>query len=175
MSPKRLLFALLLSAPGYASAADNTASAMRERLGFFVARWSVLNEIMPSPSGGGTTYPGWVECRWFDSHAAIVCEGKDTIDGNETASLSIVGYSPAEKRYTYYNVSSDGPMTVVPQGTINHDTWTYNYDDRVSKRSVKTRVRIVEASTTSYVLTVEILNSAKHWALAERSVFTKIP
>ena len=81
---------------------------------------------------------------------------------------------PDEKAYTYYGVDNSGmTMTSIPHGTVKGDTWTYDDENYMGGKKVKTRVTIKELSPTAYSFRMEAQGADGKWAPLMESKATK--
>jgi hypothetical protein len=146
-----------------------------ERLGYFVGKWTSEGEVKASPMGPGGKMTSTETCEWFEGRFAVVCRSEGTGPMGPGKSISILGYSPDEKVYTYYGVENSGmAMTSIPRGTLRGDTWTYFDESLMGGKKVKSRVIIKELSPTAYTFTMEMQGPDGKWAPLMESKNTKV-
>ena len=147
-----------------------------QRLGYFVGTWTSEGEMMASPFGPGGKMTSKDTCDWYDGHFAVVCRSEGKSPMGTSKSIGILSYSPEEKVYTYYATDSSGtmPMTSVPKGTVQGDTWTYTDEGLMGGQKVKSRVTLKELSPKSYSFTMEIQGPDGKWVPAMKSTNTKV-
>jgi hypothetical protein len=63
--------------------------------------------------------------------------------------LSIVAYDSETHEYTYYGVDSTG-FSALARGTVNGDTWTYNWSGTMGGKPAKVRATM-QISPNSYI------------------------
>jgi hypothetical protein len=145
-----------------------------QRLGYFVGKWSTEGEMKSSPMGPGGKVTMTDTCDWFDGRFSVVCHSDGQTPMGPSKSIGIMSYSPEEKVYTYYGIdNSPMGMASVPHGTVQGNTWTYNDENMMGGKKVKSRVTIKELSPTSYTFTMEMQGPDGKWAPFMESKSTK--
>ena len=135
-----------------------------QRLGYFVGAW----KSEASKSAATMT------CEWFAGGYSIVCREEITAVAGKTSDLRVMTYDPDSKVYTHYMVTSMGPGGALAKGTLNGNTWLWQWDGTVSGKPAKFRLTLVEVTPTSYTVKVENSAAGGPWTVIDESKSTKI-
>jgi hypothetical protein len=147
-----------------------------QRLKYFVGHWTTEGEMKPGPMGPGGKFTGSSRCDWFEGQFSVVCNTDGKTAAGPTKGIDILGYSSADKAYTYYGVDNSGmTMTTVPRGTVQGDTWTYHDESTMGGKKVKTRVTIKELSASAYTFKMDMQGADGKWTTVMESKSTKAP
>jgi Protein of unknown function (DUF1579) len=145
-----------------------------QRLKYFVGTWSTEGEMKASPMGPAGKFTQTSKCDWFEGRFAVVCEDEGKMPTGPSKGIDILGYSTEDKAYTYYGVDNSGmPMTTVPHGTVQGDTWTYHDESMMGGKKVKTRVTIKELSPSAYTFKLDMQGADGKWTTVMESKSTK--
>jgi hypothetical protein len=125
--------------------------------------WSVEGDVKPNPMGAGGKMSEEEKCDWMDGNFFLVChtDFKSANFGNGAA-LSIFGYSPADKAYTYREFNSWGEFED-SQGTVDGDTWTWTNEEKMGDKMMKGRFTMKFTSSSSYSFTYELSPDGAKW------------
>ena len=150
----------------------------QQRLAFFLGEWTSDGEIKPSEvMGAGGKITSHMKCEWFDTGYVLACRSTGRMPIGATKQQSFTAYNAQKKIYTYYTVDAVSGMGVmagdVPTGTVNGDTWTYNTEEEVGGKSVKSRVVIKELSPTQYTFGMDMKIGEGQWIHILDSTYTK--
>jgi Protein of unknown function (DUF1579) len=143
------------------------------RIGYFAGRWIVAGEYKASALGPGGKYQGSETCEWFSGGFHLVCRSEGNGPMGLGTGLSIMSYDPAERTYTYHAINSFGDGFFV-SGTVNGRVWTFNSEQKVDDKPIKTRVTLTEQSRTSYTFRMETSGDGGPWMVIDEAKGTKI-
>jgi hypothetical protein len=142
------------------AAAQTTASlATRppayDRLGALVGRWTIK----------GREDKFLETCRWFDGNFHLICESENKrADGTFGHSMSILGYLPAEDRYTYLGIGSKGRNETM-SGTFSDGVFEFTSETVANGRTVFSRVRMGPFSGREVSFVAESSSDRVSWAV----------
>jgi hypothetical protein len=114
-------------------------------LGYFAGKWESEGDMKPSALGPGGKFTYTQTCEWFDGNFALVCHSEGTIQTGSVKGLSIMGWDPAAKTYTYFSTNSWGQVTF-SRGTVEGDTWTWNNESKMNGKPVAVRFTLKQLS-----------------------------
>ena len=77
-----------------------------KKLEYFVGKWTSTGEMKASPFGPGGKITASDTCEWFQGGFAVVCHSQGTGPAGPAKSIGIMGYSPEEKKYTYFGLDN---------------------------------------------------------------------
>lgn len=89
--------ALLAAFPAQAHAGTHPEEVERT-LAFLEEDWTI----------GGLEQSYRETCAWWGDRSFLICETTDTTEGAPVRSVSIFGWSAAERHYTYFHYGQDG-------------------------------------------------------------------
>ena len=86
--------------------------------------------------------------------------------------MSVMGYDPDRKVYTYNSFSSLG-QNETSTGTVDGDTWTWLSDENFGGMRMKGRFTMKVTSPTSYTMKFEVSQDGTNWMTAMEGKATK--
>jgi hypothetical protein len=135
-----------------------------KKLDYFVGKWTSTGEMKASPVGPGGKMTTRDTCEWFQGGFAVVCHSEGTGPTGPIKGIGIMGYSPEEKKYTYYGVDNTAmSMGTIPKGTVEGSTWTYADSGTMGGQPYQSRFVMNIVSPTSYTFKWEMLGADKKW------------
>ncbi len=174
---KRFLFAALtaglLSTLALAQPPSRKAGEEEKRIAYFAGTWTSEGEMKASPMGPAGKTSGTETCEWFPGGFHLVCRGEGTGPMGTGKNQSIMGYDPSEKTYTFYMNSSLGDGFFV-RGNVAGKVWTWNFENKMEGKVMKTRVTITEESPTAYSFKMESSVDGGPWTLIEEAKVRKV-
>jgi hypothetical protein len=126
-----------------------------KRLERMLGQWNYEGEAKASPLGPGGKISGSETCEWFQGSFGIVCRSKGTGPKGAMTGLSVVGYDPSQKTYTYYTISSQGDNFFI-RGQLKGNVWTWADDIQVEGKPMKVRATVTEESATVTAFKLEV-------------------
>jgi hypothetical protein len=138
---------LLLAGLGMAQAPAGPPKAGPEhqRLAYFAGKWDIDGDMKPSTFGPGGKLTYKQNCDWFEGNFAIVCHSEGTTPTGSIKGVSIMGWDPAAKTYTYFSTNSWGQGTF-SRGTVEGDTWTWNNETKINGKPMVVRFTLKQVS-----------------------------
>jgi Protein of unknown function (DUF1579) len=143
------------------------------RIGYFAGRWIIEGQYKPSSSGRGGKYKGSETCGWFSGGFHLVCRSEGNGPMGFGTGHAIMSYDPAARTYTYHAINSFGDGFFV-RGTVNGRVWTFNSEQTVEDKPIKTRVTLTEKSRTLYAFRMETSVDGGPWMVIDEAKGTKI-
>jgi hypothetical protein len=142
-------FVLAQTIPAQAPPQPPKPGPAHKRLAYFVGTWTAEGEAKASPFGPAGKFSVKERNEWFTGGLFLVTHADEKGPLGEVKGLSIMGYDPDQKVYTYYAINSAG-MIEASKGTVSGDTWTWTSDTKAGGKMVKSRFTVKEVSPTSY-------------------------
>jgi hypothetical protein len=100
---------------------------------YFAGTWKLEGEAKPGPMGPGGKMTMTEEIHWMKGGFFLVTHSTFSGAGmGEGTGISIMGYDPDEKKYTYNEFNSFGEATK-SAGTFDGKTWTWLGEDKTGK------------------------------------------
>jgi len=137
-----------------------------KRLAYFAGTWTAEGEMKESPFGPGGKFSIKERNEWFTGGLFLVTHADEKGPLGDAKGLSIMGYDPDQKVYTYYAINSLG-MAETAKGTVSGDTWTWTSDTKMGGKMVKGRYTGKEVSPTSYSFKFETMDGGKWTTIME--------
>jgi len=119
-----------------------------QKLAYFAGKWSSEGDVKPGPFGPGGKVTFTETCEWFDGNFALVCHSDGKMQDLPHKGLSVMGWDPAEKTYTYFATNTMGEI-VFSRGTVQGDTWTWNNESKMNGKPVRARFTLKQVSPDS--------------------------
>jgi Protein of unknown function (DUF1579) len=134
-----------------------------KKLDVFVGSWTLNGDMKPGPMGPGGKLVETEKCEWMEGGFYVVCHADYKMEtmGNGKA-ISVLGYSPDERMYTYREFSSDGEFTDA-RGTLENNTWTWSSEEKMGGAMTKGRFTMKMTSATSYDFMFEMSQDGAKW------------
>jgi len=134
-----------------------------QRLVYFVGDWTSEAEIHPGAMGQGGKATGSSSCRWVEGNFFVSCRDESTTPMGRMAGLGVLGWNAAKRVYTWSGYNNMGQAETAT-GTRSGDTWTFNGENDIGGKTLKTRYTVVETSPTSYTFKFEASTDGAAWA-----------
>ena len=116
-----------------------------QKLAYFAGKWQSEGDMKPSTFGPGGKFTYTQNCEWFDGNFALVCHSDAAMQTGPVKGLSIMGWDPAAKTYTYFSTNSWGQGTF-SRGTVEGDTWTWNNESKTNGKPAVVRFTLKQVS-----------------------------
>lgn len=134
-----------------------------KKLDMLAGSWALEGDVKPNPMGPGGKTTEDEKCEWMEGGFFLVCRVQFKTSNSGTGSgLSVIGYSPADKAYTYREFNSWGEFED-SRGTLDGDTWTWTSDEKMGGTVVKGRFTMKFTSSSSYSFTYETSPDGAKW------------
>lgn len=128
-----------------------------QRLQRYIGTWNGKGDMMASEFGPAGTMTWTETCEWFEGKKHhVICHSRGNGPSGEVKGMSVMGYDPAAKAYTFYGVDSDG-WSDFSTGTASGKTWSF------TNRSNTSRFSLTEVSDTKHTFTWEVSKDGKTW------------
>jgi hypothetical protein len=150
-----------------------TPGPEHKRIGYFAGQWSFQGEAKDSPLGPGGKLSGTETCEWFAGGFQLVCRTKGTGPKGPGTGMSVMGYDPARKAYTYYAVSSHGDNIFV-RGQVQDKVWTWSDEAVIEGKKVKIVATLTEDSPTMSSFKLEASVEGGPLMVIEQGKSTKV-
>ncbi|MBZ5679906.1 MAG: DUF1579 domain-containing protein [Acidobacteriia bacterium] len=134
-----------------------------KKLDMLAGSWTLEGDVKPNPMGPGGKMSEIEKCEWMDGNFFLVCHVDfKTASSGSGSGLSVIGYSNADKAYTYREFNSWGESDD-SKGSLDGDTWTWTSDEKMGGNTVKGRFMMKFTSPTSYIFTYETSPDGTKW------------
>jgi hypothetical protein len=134
-----------------------------KKLDVFAGRWALDGKMKTGTMGPGGPMTENETCEWMDGHFYLLCHSDYKSSMGNGVSLSVMGYSPDDKAYTYREFNSFGQFDDA-RGTLDGDTWTWTDDEKMGGMTVKGRFTMKMTSSTSYDFSFEMSQDGTKWS-----------
>ena len=157
--------------------ADQNAGAPKpgpetKKLEVFAGKWKGESELKPGPWGPGGKMTMDQECTWFQGGFVLVCrENSDGTMGKMKGEAAL-GWSAEEKVYKYQGFDSMGMMGAAT-GAVSGNTWSWNGEDKMGGKLIRSRYTVVVTSPTSQTFKWETSEDGKTWTTSAEGKSTK--
>lgn len=134
-----------------------------KKIDVFVGTWTLDGTMKASAMGPGGTMIENEKCEWMDGGFYLVCHSDFKGSMGSGVGLSVMGYSPDDKAYTYREFSSDGEFDD-SKGTLDGDTWTWTNEEKMDGKTMKGRFTIHMTSSASYTFAFDMSQDGTKWS-----------
>ena len=133
-----------------------------KKLDVFAGTWSLDGTMKPGAMGPGGSMTENEKCDWMEGGFYLVFHSdyKGTMGGG--VGLSVLGYSPEEKAYTYREFNSFGEFED-SRGHVDGDTWTWTSDEKMGDMTMKGRFTMKITSDKGYAFMFEMSQDGTKW------------
>lgn len=141
-----------------------------KKLDYFVGTWKTEAQTKPGPMGPGGTFNSTDRYEWQKGNFFVIGHSEFTSSGmGNGVDLSVLGYDPARKVYTYHSFNSAGEDESAT-GTFTGDTWTWISGEQ---SPVKWRYIQKVVSAKSFTSKLEGTQDGTNWATIFEAKVTK--
>lgn len=134
-----------------------------KKLDFFTGDWK-CEATVHGESGKVSRYTSTSHGEWMEGGFFLVERWEFEVDGENGKELSVKGYDPVRKVYTYHAFTSHGEA-FFDAGTVDGDVWTWTRDEVRDGKLTKGRYTIRVTSPTSYAFQFETSSDGKDWTV----------
>jgi hypothetical protein len=133
------------------------------RLAYFAGNWTSTGTMQPGDFGPGGKFTGKEHNEWFPGKFFLVSHADGNGAMGPMKELSIFGYDPEHKVYTYHAINSMGEAESFT-GTVKGSDWTWTSDATIKGKTMKMRFLLHEDSATAYSMSFEAsTDGGKTW------------
>ena len=132
------------------------------KLDYFAGNWISDVDLKPSPMGPGGKMSSEDQVHWMDGKFFLVLHSEFKGAMGDGSSLSIMGYDPEHKVYTYTEYNSMGQVEH-STGTLDGNTWTFTSDENFNGQMMKGRFTMNTASPKEYTYKYEMSKDGMEW------------
>lgn len=157
-----LAAALMLSAAAMAQAPPKPGPELK-KLDIFAGTWTLDGNMKPGMGSPGGSMTESEKCEWMDGGFYLVCNSKYKSTMGDGVGLSVLGYSPEDKVYTYREFNSFGEFEDA-RGMVDGDTWTWTSDEKMDGKTMKGRFTMKMTSATAYNFTFDMSQDGTKWS-----------
>jgi len=164
---------LVLTAAAMAQESAPKPAPEHKKLDMLAGSWVLDGDVKPSSVGPGGKMTETEKCEWMEGGFFLIChvDFKTASSGNGSG-VSVLGYSAAEKGYTYREFNSWGEFED-SRGTLDGNTWTWTSDEKMGDTMMKGRFTMKFTSPSSYTFTYEMSTDGVKWTTAVDGKATK--
>jgi len=134
-----------------------------KQLDVFAGSWTLEGTMKPHSNGPGGSMTETEKCEWMEGEFYLVCHSDYKSTMGNGVGLSVMGYSPDDKAYTYREFNSFGEFDD-SRGTLAGDTWTWTSDEKMGGMTMKGRFTMKMTSATSYTFMFEMSEDGTKWS-----------
>ena len=134
-----------------------------KKLDVFVGSWRLDGIMKPSSMGPGGSMTENETCQWMEGGFYLVCHSDYKSSMGNGVGLSVMGYSPDDKAFTYREFNSFGEFDD-SRGSLDGDTWTWTNEEKMDGATMKGRFTIKMTSASSYTFTFDMSQDGTKWS-----------
>ena len=153
---------LVLVGIGFAQAAPAKPGPEHKKMDFFAGSWTLDGDVRPGPMGPGGKMVENRKCEWLEGGFYVVCHSDYKGPMGNGAGLSVMGYSAADKAYTYREFNSDGEF-LDSKGMIEGDAWTWTSEDKIGAMTIRGKFTMTVTSPNSYAFSFDMSQDGTKW------------
>jgi hypothetical protein len=142
------------------------------QLDYFAGDWTSEGDMKPGPMGPGGKFTSTDQAHWMEGKFYLVMHSKFKGAMGDGVSLSVMGYDPEKKVYTYNEFNSMGQPNH-SEGTVDGDTWNWTSDENMGGQTFKGRYTMKVLSPTSYTFKYEMSKDGTEWKTMMEGKATK--
>ena len=158
-----LAAALMFAAAAMAQTGAPKPGPELKKLDVFVGMWTLAGTLKPGMMGSGGTMTENEKCEWMEGGFYLVCHSDFKSTMGNGVGLSVMGYSPDDRAYTYREFNSFGEFDD-SKGAVDGDTWTWTSDQKMAGSTMKGRFTIQVTSATSYTFVFDMSQDGTKWS-----------
>ena len=166
------IFASILLLSWAALAQAPTPGPDVKKLNYFAGTWTLDGDMKASQFGPGGKMTESEKNEWMEGGFFLVAHVDVKGAMGSGSGISVMGYNPDEKMYTYDGFNSWGEAEHA-KGTLEGDTWTWNSESKMMGQPMKTRFTIKQLSPTSYSFKFEMAGADGAWSTVMDGKATK--
>ena len=167
-----VLATVLISVNGSAQMAPPKPGPELKRLDYFAGTWAVEGDMKPSQFGPGGKMTEVEHNDWEQGGFFLFCKLEFKSAMGDGTGLSIMGYDPGNKVYSYDSFNSWGEAEHA-KGTVSGDTWTWTSESKMMGKPTQTRFTVKELPPASYTFKFEMAGADGAWATVMDGKATK--
>lgn len=167
-----ILTACLFCAAAVAQMESPKPGPELKKLDSFAGTWTLDEELKPGPMGPGGKITQTEKCVWQENGFYLICNSNYTGAMGSGVSLSVMGYSTADKVYTYNEFNSWGESGD-SKGTVDGDAWTWTSDMKMGSTTMKAKYTVNMLSPRSYTYAYAISRDGDKWTTVMDGKATK--
>lgn len=156
---KRTLATVMLALSSLVAFAQSPAppkpGAEQKNIDYFNGKWKLDGEFKPGPWGPGGKMTETENNVWMDGGFFLVSHVDFKSAMGDGTGLSVTGYDPRIKKYTYDEYNSVGEIEHAT-GIFDGTTWTWSSDEDFGGQKMKAHFIVKELSPTSYSFKFEM-------------------
>jgi Protein of unknown function (DUF1579) len=167
-----------LAVSAWASAQEKKGTDMpkpgpeHQKMSYFLGKWHSTATLKPGPWGPGGPVNGDDECTLMQGGFFVVCKSEGSGPMGKMSGLGVMGYDATKKVYTWNGFNSMGENESA-QGTNSGKVWSYNGQNMMGGKQLKTRYTMTEASASSYDFKAESSEDGSNWTTIMEGHVTK--
>ncbi len=166
------LAVILMSTAASAQTESPKPGPELKKLDVFTGTWTLDGNMKSGSMGPGGPITESEKCEWMDGGFYLVCHSDYKSSMGNGVGLSVMGYSVADKAYTYREFNSFGEFDD-SKGTVDGDTWTWINDEKMGNMTMKGRFTMKMTSSTSYNFMFDMSQDGAKWSTVMDGKATK--
>jgi len=158
-----MLTVALISAAALAQMAPPKPGPELKRLEYFNGVWTLQGDIKPNQFGPAGKITETENYKWMEGGFFLLCNEDYKGDMGSGTGISILGYDPQEKVYTYDAFNSWGEAAH-SKGTVSGDTWTWTSTSNMMGKPMQTKFTVKETAPDAYTFKFETAGADGAWS-----------
>ncbi len=147
-------------------------SPEHEKLDYFVGKWTTTGEMKQTPFMPAGKFTGSDDNEWQPGGFFLILHSTGELPMGKYQELAVMGYSAAEKAYTYDGYNSMGEHET-SKGTLEGNTWTWLGEQKMEGKVIKGRFVQQVVSPTSYTFKYDVSVDGGPWTNVMEGKSTK--
>lgn len=140
-----------------------------KKLDLFAGEWKSEAVLYGDAGAPNSKYASTSHAEWMEGGFFLIEHWDFEVDGVKGKELSLKGYDPVRKVYTYHAFTSHGDA-FYDTGTVDGDVWTWLRQERSGAQG---RYTIKITSADSYSFHFESSEDGRHWTTIMQGIATK--
>ena len=138
-----------------------------DKLDYFVGDWYEEADVKPGLAGPGGHVTMQDHREWMDGKFFVLIHSKFTALKGDGIGISLIGYDPIAKVYTWDEFYSQGEADH-SKGSFDGEQWVWNMNDmHFDSKTVKARNIMKVVSPTEYIIRFETSgDGGKTWVVS---------
>jgi hypothetical protein len=142
------------------------------KLAYFVGDWKLDAETKHNQSMAGKRFSSTSHNQWLAGGFFLIGESEESSGGSAGKTMTVFGYDPSAKAYTYYAFNSIGQIERAV-GTLQGNVWIWTSEQKIENQVFRGRLTIETVSSTSYKFKSEIASGPTGWVTVLEGTATK--
>jgi hypothetical protein len=142
------------------------------KLGYFVGDWKINAQLILNRSTAPARFTGTAHNEWMAGGFFLISHSDQDSENQIGKSLTIYGYDPVAKTYSYYAVNSAGQIEQA-KGRVEDKIWYWENEHKLGNTVLRGRFVIEMVSSSSYKFRYETASAPGSWSTIMEGTATR--